>query len=260
MDTAAAVVSIRFHRLLPYWSVLQTDIRQTLQSWIYRLWVAAALAGVCGFFLYRMGVQQEAGLVTSVAAQYAQVLRWLFVGSLAVVVVLGVAAIGNERGAAADAVLSRGISRHQYLLAKMHSRLIVAAGTFALLAALLAVLMHFLGQEGAEGLQLGGVIVAVGGLSLLIAAVAAVGVVIGALGQSAIVGIAVYWLVLYGFGVACLLLPADWPSPERELARLPYIVQGHYDAVFVQRLAAGCLLVGVAATVIGMIGFSRTDV
>ena len=33
------VVTLRFNKFLPYWAVLQTDLKQTLHSWVYRLWV-----------------------------------------------------------------------------------------------------------------------------------------------------------------------------------------------------------------------------
>ena len=59
----------------------------------------------------------------------------MVVGSLALVVVLAVSAISAEKGTVADSVLSRGISRHQYFLAKWHARLVVVTATFAVLAA-----------------------------------------------------------------------------------------------------------------------------
>ena len=58
----------------------------------------------------------------------------MVVGSLALVVVLAVSAISSERGTVADSVLSRGISRHQYFLAKWHARLVVVTVTFAVLS------------------------------------------------------------------------------------------------------------------------------
>ena len=38
-----ATPSLRFRRWLPYWAVLQTDLRQTLRSWVYRLWVVVSV-------------------------------------------------------------------------------------------------------------------------------------------------------------------------------------------------------------------------
>ena len=51
-----AVVTLRFNKFLPYWAVLQTDLRQTLRSWVYRLWVLMSVLAAGGFLLYRVGL------------------------------------------------------------------------------------------------------------------------------------------------------------------------------------------------------------
>ena len=45
MDAATTPTPVRFNRLLPYWAVLQTDLRQTARSWVYRLWVLVTVLG-----------------------------------------------------------------------------------------------------------------------------------------------------------------------------------------------------------------------
>src|ERR1700760_2378215 len=116
MDQTPAVVTVRFNKFLPYWAVLQTDLRQTLRSWVYRLWVLTTVVAAAGFLLYRVGLHKEAGMLQSPAAQSGHLFRILVVGSVALVVVRAVSAVGSERGTVADSVLSRGISRHQYFL------------------------------------------------------------------------------------------------------------------------------------------------
>src|SRR5262245_8044026 len=133
MDAQPPVVTLRFNRFLPYWAVLQTDFRQTLRSWVYRLWVFMTVVAAGGFLLYRVGLHNEAGLFQSAASQCGDLFRIMVVGSLALVVVLAVSAVGSERGTVADSILSRGISRHQYFLAKWHARLAVVVTTFAVL-------------------------------------------------------------------------------------------------------------------------------
>ncbi|HEV7215243.1 MAG TPA: ABC transporter permease, partial [Chloroflexota bacterium] len=134
MDAQPAVVTVKFNKFLPYWAVLQTDLRQTLRGWVFRLWVFVAVLAAGGILLYRVGVYREAGIIQSAAAQCGDLFRLLVLGSLALVVVLAVSAVGAERGTVADSVLSRGISRHQYFFAKWHARLAVVVSTFAILA------------------------------------------------------------------------------------------------------------------------------
>ncbi|MEJ5275429.1 MAG: ABC transporter permease [Thermogemmata sp.] len=259
MTDPPAVVTVRFHRFLPYWAVLQTDLRQTAQGWLFVLWIALVVIGVCGFFLYRVGVQQEAGLVQSAAVLCAEALRAAFLGSLAVVVILSVAAISSERGTVADAVLSRGISRHQYFLARQHARVILVGIAFALISTGIIAAGSLL-FRGEADISLSGAAVVIGLLSLLLAVVAAVGVVLGALTNSAVLGITIYWLLLYGGGLLLMLAPESWPGPERELTRLRYVLQGYYSAAYYGRIALTAIAIAFAATICGLIGFSRKDV
>ena len=69
MDAQPAVVTVKFNKFLPYWAVLQTDLRQTFHSWVYRLWVFMAVLAAGGLLLYRVGVHKEAGMFQSAAAQ-----------------------------------------------------------------------------------------------------------------------------------------------------------------------------------------------
>src|SRR5438309_11144219 len=157
MEAQPPVVTVRFNKFLPYWAVFQTDLRQTLRSWVYRLWVLTTVVAAGGFLLYRVGLHREAGIFQSAATQSGDLFRILVVGSLALVVVLAVSAVGSERGTVADSVLSRGISRHQYFLAKWHARLVVVTATFAILACAVLLASYLLFKDDTQSdLSLGG--------------------------------------------------------------------------------------------------------
>ena len=255
------VVTVRFNKFLPYWAVLQTDLRQTMRSWVYRLWVLMTVVAATGFLLYRVGIHKEAGLLHSAAGQCGELFRILVVGGLALVVVLAVSAIGGERGTVADSVLSRGISRHQYFLAKWHARLTVVVATFSVLAVAILFASYFLFKSDAESdLSLGGGVVAVLAVSAILCAIVSWGVTVGALANGTVIGITVFWLVLYGAGFLLSLLPEPYPSPDRELARLKFVLMGHYNGGLLANLILGsAFLSGLAATV-GVLGFGKRDV
>src|SRR5262245_19305306 len=118
MDAPATPAKSRYLRLLPYWAVLQTDLRQTLRSWVWRVWVLAAVLASVGFLLYRFGVYREAKILQGASVLIGDLMRWTVLGSVTLVVVLTVGSITAERGTLADSVLSRGISRYQYFMAK----------------------------------------------------------------------------------------------------------------------------------------------
>lgn len=255
--TTTPGTTLTFRRWLPYWAVLQTDLRQTLRSWVYLLWIVASVLAAVGYLLYRFGVHREAGMIQQASVLTSDLLRGIVLGSMALIVVLTVSSISSERGTLADAVLSRGISRHQYFLAKWHSRSVVVMLTFMLIAGIVLLGSSFLLSED---LTFTGSIVAVLAVCLILAPVIAWGVTLGALSSSTVVGITVMWITLYGLGFLMTLLPMSYPSPDRILKRLPYMLQGHYDMDAIWELALVSTVLMLLAAVVGMIGFSRKDV
>jgi hypothetical protein len=261
MDTQPPVVTVRFNKFLPYWAVLQTDVRQTLRSWVYRLWVLMTVLAATGFILYRVGLQHEAGIVQSAAVHSGDLFRLVVVGSLALIVVLAVSSISSERGTVADSVLSRGISRHQYYLAKWHARLVVVVVTFAVLAAGVLTAGHFLFRmDGEADLSFAGGLAAVVAVAASLAVIVSWGVAIGALTNGTVLGITVFWLVLYGAGFLLSLLPEPYPSPDRELGRLRYVLQGQFNGGVLFNMVLAAMGLSVLAAAVGLHGFSRRDV
>jgi len=252
---------VRFNKFLPYWAVLQTDLRQTVRSWVYRLWVIMTVVAAAGFLLYRVGLHREAGIIQSAAVQCGDLFRMMVVSSLALVVVLAVSAISAEKGTVADSVLSRGISRYQYFLAKWHARLVVVTFTFSLLAIGVLLGGYFLFRADAESdLSLVGGLAAVIAVTAVLAVIVSWGVVIGALSNGTVLGITVFWLLLYGTGFLLSLLPEPWPSPDRELSRLKYVLRGQFNETLFGNVLLVSLIMSLAASVVGLIGFNRRDV
>jgi hypothetical protein len=261
MEQTPPVVTVRFNRFLPYWAVLQTDLRQTFRGWVYRLWVLMTVVAAAGFLLYRVGVHAEAGMVRSASAQAGDLFRLVVVGSLALVVVLAVSAVGAERGTVADSVLSRGISRHQYFLAKWHARLVVVVSTFAALATAVLVAGYLLFRSDAESdLSAAGGLAAVVAVAAVLAVIVSWGVTVGALTNGTVLGITVFWLLLYGAGFLLSFLPEPWPSPDRYLVRLRFVLMGQYSPGGLTNLVLGSAALSALAAAVGVVGFARRDV
>jgi hypothetical protein len=172
-------------------------------------------------------------------------------------VVLCVSSISSERGTLADSVLSRGISRYQYFLAKWHARTFVVVSTFAVMALVMLGLFHFLLTDD---LTFAGCLAAVATIAAMLAAVVAMGVAVGSVSHSTVVGITVLWIVLYGSGVLMTLMPSEYPTPEKILSRLPHVLQGAYDLSSLTDWIFGGIVVSVASAVLGMLAFARKDV
>jgi ABC-type transport system involved in multi-copper enzyme maturation permease subunit len=246
-----------YNRWLPYWAVYQADTHQILRSWVYRVWVLVSLLAAVGYLLYRCGLAHEAGIVQPASKLIADLLRWTTLGSVTLIVVLTAGTISSERGTMADSVLSRGISRHQYFMGKWHSRLTVVLLTFVALSGSVLIASLFLLHED---LNLGGCVMAILTVCSMLAAVVTCGVTISAITNSTVLGIAVLWIVLYGGGFALSLLPARFPSPDRALNSLPFILKGYYDSEVLGGLMGWSLLLSLAAAIIGLAHFARRDI
>src|SRR5437762_12436784 len=99
MDAAAAAMKpVRINRWLPYWAVFQADVRQTLRSWVYRVWVLASLLAAGGYLTYRYAPYHEAGMIQTASSFVSDLLRWTVLVSAALVVILTAGCISAERG------------------------------------------------------------------------------------------------------------------------------------------------------------------
>lgn len=259
-STASASIptaSPRLLPLLPYFAVLHTDIRQTLASWVYRIWVVLLSSAGVGYLLYRLGIYREAGIVQAASVMIGELFLWLVLASIALVVVLTVGSISSELGTLGDAILSRGISRYHYFLAKWHARLIAIVGTFWLLAGAMLLSVHLLLHED---LSLSGSLVALLSISVLLMAIISLGVTTGALANSTLLGVTGVWIVVYVGGFLTTLLPQPCLVPSRLLGRLPMIVKGEYDWDAIVQLLAVAVGASALTVAVGLWQFSRRDV
>jgi hypothetical protein len=258
MDAPTTIPPIKINRFLPYWAVFQADMRQTLRSWIYRLWVLMTLGSAVGYLLYRFGAKQVAGMVTPAPEMLGDLLTWVIWGSVTLIIVLTAGTISSELGTVADSVLSRGISRYQYFLGKWHARLVVILGTFLVLATVAlggaCLLLH------SDNLTMTGSIVAVALVAALLVTVITCSVSVSALSTSTLVSVTLVWIMLYGSGFLMSLLPAHYPAPDRALHNLPNVLKGFYDLHMISRLVSGALSLSLLIALAGMIGFARKDV
>jgi ABC-type transport system involved in multi-copper enzyme maturation permease subunit len=257
MEATAPVTTARINRWLPYWAVFQSDLRQTLRSWVYRVWVLASILAAGGYLLYRIGIYHEAAMVQSAADLLGDLLHWTVVGSITLIIALTGGSISSERGTMADSVLSRGISRYQYFMGKWHARMLAVLSTFVAMV-VIALVGSFFFLEG--DLSLSGSLVALVTIVAMLAAVATLGVTISAMANSTMLAITVLWICLYGGGFAMYWLPARFLSPDRFLKGLPDILRGSYEWTAHGHLITWSAVCAVIASVVGLICFGRRDV
>ena len=255
---ATTIAKVRINPFLPYWAVFQADFKQTLHGWLYRVWLFLSFGASIGYLMYRFGARQVSGMQQPAPETIADLMHWIAYGSITLIIALTAGAICSERGTMADSVLSRGISRYQYFLGKLHARLALVVGTFLVMCLIALVGGFFLLHS--DTLTIEGSLVAIGTVAAVLVIVVTCGVSVSAVSNNTVVSIAVVWLSLYGIGFVLSLLPANVPSPDRALAKLPDILRGYYDGRFAYQLVLGSLGVSFVIALVGMILFSRRDV
>ncbi len=257
MDAVATQKPVKINRWLPYWAVFQADVRQTLQSWLYRTWVIMSILAATGYLLFLVGAFQVAGVQQSDVKYISGLLKWTVIGSVTLIIVMTVGSISSERGTMADSVLSRGISRYQYFLGKWHARLVSILGTFFVMGALWLVTSFFLLHQE---LKWNGALVALLTVAGLLAVVITLGVAISAVSNSTVLGIAILWMTLYGASFLLSLMPERVVSLEQVLERLPNVLRGHYDLSALGGLMIGALAISLVSAGAGMAYFARRDI
>lgn len=258
MDAPTAEVPVRINRWLPYWAVFQSDIRATLRSWVYRTWIILSLLSAGGYFLYRLGGEQIAGMLKPTSSMVSDLLQWTVIGSVTLIIALTVGSITSERGTMADSILSRGISRYQYFLGKWHARLLTILISFLVMAALWVLASYFLLDADVKPR---GILWGVLTLSALLIAIVTCGVAISAIANSTVLGMALIWITLYGISYLMTLIPTTVPSPDKFIERLPIILQGRYtDGEGLVRLMGWSMLLSFIMALVGMGYFARRDV
>jgi hypothetical protein len=55
-------------------------------------------------------------------------------------------------------------------------------------------------------------------------------------------------------------LPEPYPSPDRELSRLKFVLMGQYNGAMLKDLVTGSLVLSGVAALVGVVGFARRDV
>lgn len=257
MDAPISTPPLRYYRFLPYLAVLQTDLRQTPKNWVWRTWVFASVIASLLYLTHRFAVYREARIVQTVDSVIANLLHWTALGTITLVVAFTSGAIATERGSLADSILCRGISRYQYFLAKLHSRLLSVIGTYLLLtvAVLCVAAFEFPGLVTVTGCM-----AALGAIAAILAAIVCLGVTTSALCGSTVLTVSLLWVALYSAGFFLTFLPDGYITPDRLIEQLPKILRGIFDRTELWRLTIVSLAAAAAATTLGLVRFARSDV
>jgi hypothetical protein len=110
---------------MPLMAILRNDLRTLVGSWLVRVWLAATAVLTLLLGAANWKEFPTPALAASILFPYL-VFPWFLV-----VMVLGVNPVSGSRAEAlADGILSRPVTRHEYLLATWLARVLVVLGTY----------------------------------------------------------------------------------------------------------------------------------
>ncbi len=123
---------------MPTLAILTHELNVLTTSWLVRLWLVAAVVGTFLVVAGNWASMQSAPAVASVMFSFL-VFPWFLV-----VIVLGISPVtGTRLDALADGILSRPVTRHEYLFAALLARILVVLGVFLVVTLPAVVLIVF---------------------------------------------------------------------------------------------------------------------
>ncbi len=180
--------------MMPFLAILRHDLRTLVGSWLVRLWLAATVVLTLLLTAANWNQLPTARLVASLLFPYL-VFPWFLV-----VMVLGVDPVSGSRAEAlADGILSRPVTRYEYLLATWAARVVVVLGTYLIvMIPSICVLRLVHRPEGlADTLTLYGIAAAMGVVALVLVFQVSLAFLLGTLLRKPLLTIVVLLVLWY---------------------------------------------------------------
>ena len=238
-------------RTMPFLGILQADLNKLIRSWVVRIW-----AGLLAVFVVVTLVGSAGG--TFAAESLANLLGSFPLLWSTLVIVVSAGSVSSEAGVVADSILSKAVTRYEYILAKLFAPLIVVLGLY-LLAIALPLYVVARGALPVEELDSAGLAWGVGLVAAILFTLTALSVAFSALFNRTLVAVIVVLILWYGAGIGLAALGAEILSPVFIVEQLPAIIQGDYESGELWRTLAGFGIIASVLIVTAGAHFSAKD-
>lgn len=235
-----------------YLALLRLDLEQLTRSWLVRGWIFLLI--VPAAFLVVVAANEDELASETLAAYMAAVLAPL---SWIVVSVLSASAISGEANVIADSILSKSVTRSEYMWAKITARIGVFLGVYLVVTIPLAYLIAR--YASANDTSPSGLAGGLAMVAALFAFLAAFGIALSTMFrnvQLAVIGVLVTAVVS---GVALQFLGLTWMSTTAVIDELPETFRGETATADQVRVLVVFLALSAAAIASGVWYFRRKD-
>lgn len=196
-------------RLMPYLAILEHDLRALWASRLVRIWLAATALMTLLLAAANWVKFSDATLIASLLFPYL-VFPWFFV-----VVVLGVSPVSGARAEVlADGILSRPVSRCEYLLAAWSARVLLVLGVY-LVVTVPAIAIVTLAKRPVpeDAVTLFGIISSLGVVALVLTFLVSLGFLAGTLLRKPLVAAVALVFLWYPIGIVLNAFSLEEFSP-----------------------------------------------
>jgi ABC-type transport system involved in multi-copper enzyme maturation permease subunit len=208
MDSTAKTSKIGT-RMMPYLAIVQHDMKTLWSSRLVRLWLGATALLTLVLVGSNWSNFQDGTLIASLLFPYL-VFPWFFV-----VVVLGITPVsGSQTETLADGILSRPISRFEYLLATWSARVVLVLGVF-LVVTIPAIVLVMLAKRPVpdDTVTVYGIITSLGVVGLVLTFLVSLGFLTGTLLRKPLLAVVVLIFVWYPIGLVLSVFSLEEFSP-----------------------------------------------
>ncbi len=183
------------NRLLPFLAVLRYDLRTLWSGWLVRLWLAGSALLTLILLMFGWATLPSSYFVSMILSPYI-VVPWFLA-----VMVLGVDPVSGSRiEALADGILSRPVTRYEYLFAAWSARVLTVLGVYLVVVVPAILLVAFAKREVPlkdQDIALFGTIAALSVTGLILTLQVSLGFFLGTLLRRPLVAILVLLFLWY---------------------------------------------------------------
>ena len=188
---------------MPFLAILQADLVNMTRSWVVRIWlVLMAFQSVL-----TMGQAFEEELAAEAIAN--QLSTFPLIWSIPVIIITS-GAVSSEAGVVADSVLSKAVTRYEYILAKMSARLITVLGLYFITVGPVAYIILRNTESTLSNAGVAWAIVVIGMFLVLLTNLA---VTFSTLFNRTLVAVVVVWILWYAAAALFLLIGGGYFHP-----------------------------------------------
>lgn len=199
-------------------AILRYDVGLLARSWVIRIWVPLLIAPAL-FLVVVAGNESE--LASETMAAYVAAV-FMPISALAIAV-LSAGAVSGEAAMVADGILSRSVTRTEYVSAKIASRL---GFTFAIFIIVMIPFTYLISRYASSDTSLAGVVVGLMMIALILLFLGALGITFSTLMTNVLLAVLTLLLVVVLSGIVLQFLGLTWMSTTAVVETLPETFRG----------------------------------